>query len=783
MDKEDAASVSEDEEQEEEPPRKPTPGPMPEYQYSRDELMEIAETDPARERPDCLHKSFDTPSDLDRDVLSRNRKTSSSDPKERLKEERDGIVLSPQRRSFGTGCHVSQTTSSLITGASSSVYRQSSLTDYKDRDDRDRDRTDRDRDRDRSERDRMDRDRDRMDRDRDRDRIDRDRIDRDRRFEDRSDRFRRSDSRDFGDKMAERGRRRYNNHEDETPEWFTGGPTSQNDTIELRGFERDRERDTHLEEEEYEEEEEKPAGEGRKRRIAVNESGVSVGERNGSLETNESSSPEAPPEERETRPSPQPSPNTASLFDFNQFFNIEHIPGLVDPQVDPEAFGENAGEACAGGSRFSKWFQSQQSAAAAASAMSHQQDRSNSNSTLGHNHRNSPVNIGEDFHYLNDMVEGSRSPRGQSPPPPTAAQLFGERNYYAPFPINQDGLTAGPDNHMQQKNLPPRVSALFQNSAAEKSATPSSRGSLSNQDVEAQLKALLFGGARDSASSSGTASPANVPPGVQRKMKTVAELEADMHQNSPGRGQSPASTSTSSASGSAGPPPPRNDDGDQSAFNRLLSLMKVPIIQHPPQAQQQVVAPRPVLPQGMGQVPRASQDPIRNFLQQNPTIVMKPPIAGPVLQRVPSPQELVAHTQAILQNALIKRKLEDQKERYLKKQQERDKSPSQQAVSAATKTATSTPSSPATTQAKPANMAFTPTSVIRKMHSDRVSEKEKQSKESDEDSGDNQLSTKLHFHKQGSDSFDDSAVGSGDTGITEASDLNTRAPSTPTCQP
>ena len=30
----------------------------------------------------------------------------SADPKERLKEEKDGIVLSPQRRSFGTGCHV-----------------------------------------------------------------------------------------------------------------------------------------------------------------------------------------------------------------------------------------------------------------------------------------------------------------------------------------------------------------------------------------------------------------------------------------------------------------------------------------------------------------------------------------------------------------------------------------------------------------------------------------------------------------------------------------------------
>ena len=31
----------------------------------------------------------------------------TADAKERIKEEKDGIVLSPQRRSFGHGCHVS----------------------------------------------------------------------------------------------------------------------------------------------------------------------------------------------------------------------------------------------------------------------------------------------------------------------------------------------------------------------------------------------------------------------------------------------------------------------------------------------------------------------------------------------------------------------------------------------------------------------------------------------------------------------------------------------------
>lgn len=41
----------------------------------------------------------------------------------------------------------------------------------------------------------------------------------------------------------------------------------------------------------------------------------------------------------------------------------------------------------------------------------------------------------------------------------------------------------------------------------------SSNGSFSSQDAEAQLKAMLFGGGhRDSASSSGTASPASLKP-------------------------------------------------------------------------------------------------------------------------------------------------------------------------------------------------------------------------------------------------------------------------------
>ena len=53
-------------------------------------------------------------------------------------------------------------------------------------------------------------------------------------------------------------------------------------------------------------------------------------DRNGTLETQESGCQEAAAAEMEVaRPPQQPSPNAASVFDFNQFFNIDHIPGLV----------------------------------------------------------------------------------------------------------------------------------------------------------------------------------------------------------------------------------------------------------------------------------------------------------------------------------------------------------------------------------------------------------------------------------------------------------------------
>ncbi|CAH0548713.1 unnamed protein product [Brassicogethes aeneus] len=86
-------------------------------------------------------------------------------------------------------------------------------------------------------------------------------------------------------------------------------------------------------------------------------------------------------------------------------------------------------------------------------------------------------------------------------------------------------------------------------------------------------------------------------------------------------------------------------------------------------------------------------------------------------QRIPSPRELQIHTQNILQKALIKKKLEEQTENYRKKQeQQRGTSPNtngQQPPLQQTKSVSS-----------PTPLAFTPTSVLRKMTADKDDGKE-----------------------------------------------------------
>lgn len=92
-------------------------------------------------------------------------------------------------------------------------------------------------------------------------------------------------------------------------------------------------------------------------------------------------------------------------------------------------------------------------------------------------------------------------------------------------------------------------------------------------------------------------------------------------------------------------------------------------------------------------------------------------------QRIPSPRELQAHTQGIMQRALIKKKLEEQQENFRKKQEMQQRSQSPSVPSSATPGGVvnsgaaqsmaggGSRASPAKHMSSPTPLAFTPTSV------------------------------------------------------------------------
>ena len=82
--------------------------------------------------------------------------------------------------------------------------------------------------------------------------------------------------------------------------------------------------------------------------------------------------------------------------------------------------------------------------------------------------------------------------------------------------------------------------------------------------------------------------------------------------------------------------------------------------------------------------------------------------------RVPSPQELMVHTQQIMQSALIKRKLKEQEDSYRKRQQQQQQSDQKPENTSSAATTTLDKSSPS-----PSSLAFTPTVVMKKMAADR----------------------------------------------------------------
>uniref|UniRef100_A0A3Q3XMS1 Uncharacterized protein n=1 Tax=Mola mola TaxID=94237 RepID=A0A3Q3XMS1_MOLML len=310
------------------------------FRYSKEELLEIKDLPVSNERPECLLEKYDSDGVWDPEkwhaslypTSERNSpvegfkkdfmdervplKRRIPDPRERLKEDDLDVILSPQRRSFGGGCqgnaalapHARRPISPLENkenetlrlgaarriGSGRIIAARSFERDARAEKERERDRDLKDK------------------------------------------RFRR----EFGDKRVFSERRRNDSYAEEEPEWFSAGPTSQSETIELIGFD-----DKILEDDKRKSKRSRKRTESLKEAVECN--GGQAGEQDVGLRS--SADQEVP------HPEVLPEQSTGE-FDFNEFFNLEKtMPGLASMIEDV------LGEGPVSASRFSQWFSSNMS--------------------------------------------------------------------------------------------------------------------------------------------------------------------------------------------------------------------------------------------------------------------------------------------------------------------------------------------------------------------------------------------------------------------------------------
>uniref|UniRef100_A0A8C5HIM5 Eukaryotic translation initiation factor 4E nuclear import factor 1 n=1 Tax=Gouania willdenowi TaxID=441366 RepID=A0A8C5HIM5_GOUWI len=303
----------------------------------QEKLLEIKDLPISNERPECLSEKYDSEGVWDPEKWHASLYPTSErsspvdgfkkeyvddrvplkrripDPRERLKEDDLDVVLSPQRRSFGGGCQGNAAPAPLTRRPISPLENKENESmrlggarrigsgriiaarafEREARAEKERER--------------------------------------ERDFKDK--RFRR----DFGDKRVFSERRRNDSYAEEEPEWFSGGPTSQSETIELIGFD-----DKILEDDK------RRSRRSRKRTDSLKE-GV---ECNGGQVEAHGVGLQSSADQEVPHPDVLPEQSTGD-FDFNEFFNLEKtMPGLASMIEDV------LGEGPVSASRFSQWFSS-----------------------------------------------------------------------------------------------------------------------------------------------------------------------------------------------------------------------------------------------------------------------------------------------------------------------------------------------------------------------------------------------------------------------------------------
>lgn len=311
-------------------------GKKSQFRYSKEELLEMKESPYSKQRPGYLLDKYDsdgvwdpekwhaslyqgsgrcTPveggakKDVDSDRSSLKRRI--PDPRERAREDDVEVMLIPQRRSFGGGCHVTSASSSRQVGSPSEGKENENVQRPSGR------------------------------------RIGSGRIIASRTFEarpsekdlrearerDKDKRFRRElpeGRRPFAE------RKRNDSYTEEEPEWFVAGPTSQSETIELTGFD----------DKVLEDDQKKPK---RSRKQSFREELQCNG---GEVLEEEVLSQDASADQEVPREEVLPQSATGD-FDFNEFFNLDKT-GLASMIEDVLNEGSVS-------SRFSQWFNSSRS--------------------------------------------------------------------------------------------------------------------------------------------------------------------------------------------------------------------------------------------------------------------------------------------------------------------------------------------------------------------------------------------------------------------------------------
>ncbi|XP_042263306.1 eukaryotic translation initiation factor 4E transporter isoform X3 [Thunnus maccoyii] len=480
-------------------PVKQQPAATAPYRYTKEELLDIKELPISNERPECLSEKYDSDGVWDPEkwhaslypTSERNSpvegfkkdyvddrvplKRRIPDPRERLKEDDLDVILSPQRRSFGGGCqgnaapapHTRRPISPLENKENETLRLGGAR--------------------------RIGSGRIIAARAFERDaRVEKER-ERERDFKDK--RFRR----DFGDKRVFSERRRNDSYAEEEPEWFSAGPTSQSETIELIGFD-----DKILEDDK------RKSKRSRKRTESLKE----VVECNGGQGEEKDVGLQSTADQEVPHPDVLPEQSTGD-FDFNEFFNLEKtMPGLASMIEDV------LGEGPVSASRFSQWFSSNLSPSGSQS------------SSL----RSTPH---EELEKLAGLEPRCTSP-SQDPVP-----------YFTPIQSSEcrEKVDILELLHKAKIDLKPLLSTLSVNKARLRESSESNSGAvLSLEEVEGEMKGMKLG--------SEPQVRKVVPPQRGNGTPFMAEHLEE------------ALTGGPSAR-------PRSRDTDMSAFNKLVSSMKL----------------------------------------------------------------------------------------------------------------------------------------------------------------------------------------------------------------